>query len=183
MKEIWKPVIGFEGIYEVSNLGNIASLNYRGRNKRGLLKPKPHNGGYYRITLCKEKQKYDFLVHRLVADAFTPNPDNFPQVNHIDENKQNNIVSNLEWCTAKYNMNYGTMRERCASKVRGRPNPKKCKPLIAILPDGTEEYYKSAKEFGQLNGMKCSPSGNIVKVIKGTCKTAYGRKWKYADET
>ena len=182
MKEIWKPVIGFEGIYEVSNLGNIASLNYRGRNKRGLLKPKPHNG-YYGITLCKEKQKYDFLVHRLVADAFIPNPDNFPQVNHIDENKRNNIVSNLEWCTAKYNLNYGTMRERGASKVRGRPNPKKCKPLIAILPDGTEEYYKSAKEFGQLNGMKCSPSSNIVKVIKGTCKTAYGRKWKYADET
>lgn len=183
MKEIWKPVAGFEGLYEVSNLGSVASLHYKGGDKRGLLKPKKHNCGYYSVCLCKDKRKYDFLIHRLVADTFIPNPNNFPQVNHKNEDKHDNRVKNLEWCTAQYNMTYGTGKQREAEKKRGKTNTGRSRPVIATLPDGTEELYPSMKEFGRLQGMKNNPAGNIIKVINGTWKTAYGRTWRYANET
>ena len=112
MQEIWKDIEGYEGLYQVSNLGNIKS--YRPNNKyfgqsEHLLKLSAINTGYYSVTLYKEnKEKHKYLVHRLVAMAFIPNPKNLPYINHIDENKTNNNVNNLEWCDALYNNNYGT---------------------------------------------------------------------------
>lgn len=106
-EEIWKPVNGYEGKYWISNLGRI-------KNKTKILKPAlkkeyiMSKGGYYQISLSNGK-KYDSstkLIHRLVAEAFIPNPDNLPQVNHIDHNPLNNCVENLEWCSAKYNSNH-----------------------------------------------------------------------------
>jgi len=125
MEEVWKDVVGYEGYYKVSNLGNVKSLDRivdnEGKYFRHLKgKPKAqkqqHNG-YMTVNLYKNginKQYKTFRVHRLVAEAFLPNPNNLPFVNHKDENKQNNNVNNLEWCTQQYNNEYGTARERQA---------------------------------------------------------------------
>lgn len=114
MKEIWKDIKGFEGLYQVSNKGNVKSLkkvivrknssilNIRER----ILKTRPNDSGYDLVHLSKHSKEKVFTVHRLVAETFIPNPHNLPQVNHKDEDKKNNSVDNLEWCTHKYNVNY-----------------------------------------------------------------------------
>ena len=112
MKEIWKDIKGYEGLYQVSNLGRVKSFNYMNTGKekiKTLTLQKKHpmkQGGYLQTTLYKNKQTKTVVVHRLVAEAFIPNPDNLPQVNHKDHDKTNNCVDNLEWCTAKYNSNH-----------------------------------------------------------------------------
>lgn len=107
MIERWLPINGYEGLYEVSSNGKVKSL------KKGIfLKTETLPSGYLRVYLTKNKNSRHFMVHRLVAEAFIPNPDNLPQVNHKDEVKTNNSVDNLEWCTAKYNNNYGNRKER-----------------------------------------------------------------------
>lgn len=110
MQEIWKDIKGYEGKYQVSNYGRVKSLNYRNTGKEQLMKPTLQTNGYLYFSLCKPNKK--FLIHRLVAEAFIPNPNNLPCVNHKDEDKTNNHVDNLEWCTHLYNINYGTCRER-----------------------------------------------------------------------
>lgn len=116
MQEVWKPVNGWEGLYEVSNLGRVRSLHYK---KPYIMHPIVDNYGYVRISLVKpNSKKYKRCgVHRLVAEAFISNPDNLPQINHKDENKQNNNVNNLEWCTNKYNCNY---RNHCKNVSASR---------------------------------------------------------------
>lgn len=114
MEEIWKDIEGYEG-YQVSNLGRVRSFKHK--NVR-ILSTK-NRGGYRQVQLCKDSTKKLCYVHRLVAEAFIPNPDDLPQVNHKDENKANNFVNNLEWCTAKYNLSYGTGRLRAATKISG----------------------------------------------------------------
>lgn len=104
MKEIWKDIKGWKGLYQVSNLGNIRTLHYKKPYLRKLSKSKK---GYLRVNLSKDKKYKYYSVHRLVAEAFIPNPDNLPQINHKDEIRTNNRVDNLEWCTSKYNCNYG----------------------------------------------------------------------------
>lgn len=115
MSEIWLPVKGYEGYYEVSNLGRVRGLDRiildkggRHQVKKGVvLKPRPDRQGYITVALSIGRKYKTQLVHRLVAEAFIPNPDNLPQINHKDECKSNNTVDNLEWCTARYNCNYG----------------------------------------------------------------------------
>ena len=113
MTEIWKPVVGYEGYYEVSNLGRVRSIDKyvntkccskRFRNGR-ILKGIKHNE-YMWVSLSKDNVKSKKRVHRLVAEAFLPNPQNLPYINHKDENKTNNISVNLEWCTPAYNTIY-----------------------------------------------------------------------------
>ena len=114
IEEIWKPIEGYEGLYEVSNLGRVRSLDrfYYRLHKGKVLSPTKDRYGYLTVTLnCNGKSK-TIKIHRLVAQAFLPNPDNLPQVNHKDEVKSNNCVDNLEWCSAKYNVNFGTRQER-----------------------------------------------------------------------
>ena len=114
MIEEWRPVVGYEGLYEVSNIGRVRSLDrfYYRLHKGKVLSPTKDRYGYLTVTLnCNGKSK-TIKIHRLVAQAFLPNPDNLPQVNHKDEDKTNNNVDNLEWCTAKYNVNFGTRQER-----------------------------------------------------------------------
>ena len=117
MEEIWKPVIGYEGLYEVSNLGRVRSVDRLVKYSNGqihlhkgrILSPGlVHKLGYLQVALCNNGKIKHKMVYRLVAEAFLPNPDNLPQVNHKDENPFNNCVDNLEWCTIEYNINYGT---------------------------------------------------------------------------
>ena len=127
MVEEWRAVVGYEGLYEVSNTGKVRSVthmihvNWNGheydRVVRGkLLQPKTtNNTRYLRIDLCdKNHVKKEHLIHRLVAQAFIPNPNNYPMINHKDENRWNNNVDNLEWCTASYNNNYNDSQKRRA---------------------------------------------------------------------
>ena len=115
-EEIWRPVVGYEGLYEVSSLGRVRSLDkYDSINRfceGRILKLSSDRLGYLRAQLYSNSKRKSFLVHRLVAQAFIPNPDNLPQVNHIDENPSNDNVENLEWCDGKYNVNYGTRIDR-----------------------------------------------------------------------
>ena len=103
MKELWKDIKNYEGIYQISNLGRVKSLH---NNKERLLKLHRKPDGYIQVVLCKNYKIVSRLTHRLVAEAFIPNPDNLPEVNHKDEDKTNNCVDNLEWCNSSYNKNY-----------------------------------------------------------------------------
>ena len=115
--EEWRPIKGYEGLYEVSNLGRIKRLPlgkqwpYR-QTHNNIRRLKKSNRGYLVVNLSKQNKVKFYAVHRLVAAAFIPNTGNLPQINHKDENKTNNRVENLEWCNAKYNICYGTGRER-----------------------------------------------------------------------
>ena len=141
-EEIWKDIPGYEGLYQVSNTGKVKSLNYMKTRKEKILKPRKEGKGYLKITLSKEGEKKDFKIHRLVASVFIPNPNNLPQINHIDECKTNNNVENLEWCDNRYNSNYGTHTQRMA----------KAKSMSVICVE-TGKIYQSANHFGGLS--KC----------------------------
>lgn len=109
MTEIWKDIKGYEGIYQVSSRGKVRSFHF-GKNIKILRFS--IRGGYANVILYKNKKRKTFSVHRLVAEAFIDNPNDLPEVNHKDEDKLNNQVENLEWCTPKYNSNYGTRNKR-----------------------------------------------------------------------
>lgn len=116
--EIWKDIEGYESMYQVSNMGRVRALdrvkpNSGGQIAKGHILPQSDNGhGYRFVSLWKFNKGRRFYVHRLVASAFIPNPNNFPIINHKDENKSNNRYENLEWCTQKYNINYGNHMKR-----------------------------------------------------------------------
>lgn len=165
-EEIWLPIRGYEGLYEVSDRGRI-------RNNENLIMSKHINKGYEGIGLSKDGVKKTEKVHRLVAEAFLNNPSNLPEINHKDENRANNDVDNLEWCDSKYNANYGSRSLKNAIAHE--------KPVISTLPDGTEEYYSSQTDAARkLN----ASAGSINQALNNTgySKTAYGRTWRYADE-
>ena len=125
MEEIWKDIEGYTGIYQVSNLGRVRSLDRDvvGKNgvtqhyKAGFKTQRQDKDGYLRVSLSKRGKSKGFGVHRLVAQAFIPNPDNLPQVNHRDENPSNNKADNLEWCTQSYNNAYGNRMNRVRDKI------------------------------------------------------------------
>lgn len=171
-KEIWKDILGYEGLYQVSNFGRVKSLKF-GKEKI-LIPGKNKKTGYLQVVLCKENILKTYLVHRLVAEAFIDNPDNLPQVNHKDENKLNNVVSNLEWCDAKYNINYGTAIQRSSEK---RINGKKSKKVYQYTLDNILiKKWNSITEC-ERNGFKHSL---IIYCCQGKRKTHKGFKWSYS---
>ena len=119
--EIWKWIPGYEGYYMVSTHRRVKSLNYRGNTgKTKILKQSTDRNGYKKVGLRKNSKVKVYLVHRLVAQAFIPNPNNLSEVNHKDENKTNNAVWNLEYCTHEYNINYGTGNKRRSEAHKGK---------------------------------------------------------------
>lgn len=163
MEEIWKDIPGYEGLYKVSSFGNVFSL----RCNR-CLKQHPVNGGYLLVPLSSDKRKL-WLVHRLVAIAFIPNPDNLPEVNHKDENTTNNCVKNLEWCTRKYNAHYGTALQRMAAT--------NSKPVEQLKAGKVVKKYESIKAAGEECGFD---RGNISKCCTGKSRTYKGYEWRFA---
>ena len=154
----------YEGLYAVTSCGKVWSY----RNKK-FLKPATDKDGYQIVCLCKNSQKKMCRIHRLVAEAYLPNPDNLPQVNHKDENKTNNCLQNLEWCDAKYNHNYGTGNNRGAISRK--------KPILQYDLNGNFiREWPSATDVGK------EVQANIVNCLKGKVKTAYGYTWKYKNE-
>ncbi len=182
MNEIWKDIEGYEGLYQISNLGRVKRLDRYVKGRWGnyyllngkLIKERKTKDGYLRVGLQTGKKQKMFAIHRLVAKAFIPNPDNLPQVNHKDENKENNCVDNLEWCTAKYNINYGNCIEYRSKK---RINGKNSKTVYQYSIDGQFiKEWPSTREIQRSLGFAKS---NIVTCCNGKIKTAYGYKWSY----
>ena len=175
--EIWKTAIYddvvYEGLYQVSNFGNIMSLNYRNTGRAELMNPWEDKDGYLKIGLRKNRKTDFILVHRLVAQTFLPNPDNYPQVNHKDENKANNRVENLEWCDGKYNHNYRTINQRIS---KANTNGKLSKPVLQLSLTGELiREYPSANECGR-NGFERS---GVIRCCNGKQKTHKGFKFMY----
>lgn len=163
--ENWKDIIGFEGLYQVSDLGRVKSF-YNGKER--ILKGRDNSRGYPMVILYNDKSK-QVSVHRLVAEAFVPNPNNLPQVNHINEDKHDNRADNLEWCDGKYNCNYGTRNERGASA--------KSKQVYQYTKDGSlVSSYPSTNEAERQTG--CA-STKICACCNGKRKSAYGYIWSY----
>lgn len=111
-KQYWRDIPNYEGKYQVSNTGRVRSLNYGRTGKIKVLKQGTKDNGYKVVVIYKNGKRKKYLVHRLVAQAFIPNPNNYPIINHKDENKTNNAVWNLEWCTYEYNVNYGNCKQK-----------------------------------------------------------------------
>lgn len=173
--EQWKDIIGFEGKYQVSDLGRVKSLNYHREGKGRVLVGNKLKSGYLRVCLWKDGKMKNYLVHRLVTEAFLPNPDNLPQVNHKDECKTNNAVSNLEWCDVAYNNSYGTKTERIAKALTNHPT--KSRSVFQYTLDGSlVRLYPSAHEAERMTGY---PHSNISACCNGKYKTMYGFVWSY----
>ena len=181
-REKWKDIQGYEGLYQVSDLGRIKSIGRTIEYANGTLHPyqekirknNTHKNGYKNVDLWKEGKAKTFKVHRLVAQAFVPNPNNLPEVNHIDENKENNKASNLEWVTAEYNTNYGTRGKRAGEKRK--------KPVLQFALDGNFiKEHTSAKEAAKQFGNK-HIAMQIGECCRGTQKTAHGFKWRFKEE-
>lgn len=169
MDEIWKDIDGYKGLYQISNKGRVKSL-YKGSER--ILKPCDDGHGYYHIILCNDGVSKTFKLHRLVAQAFIPNLENKPQVNHKDENKLNNCVDNLEWSTAKENSNFGTRNERMRYSLS--------KPIFQYSKYGEFiREWQGAREVERVLGIDHS---HIKDCCKGKCKSAYGFIWKYKEK-
>ena len=199
MTEIWKDIKGYEGLYQVSNMGRVKSFNYKNTGKEGILNGSKNKRGYKIVHLCKNGKANHYLVHRLVAIVFIPNPNNYPEVNHIDENKTNNYVDNLEWCDGKYNLNYGTRNKRISKNRKGKcagkehPNYGKSRSKettqkmsenstnkTKVINLDTGEIFDSMREAGDKYNMK-NP-WNISLCCTGKRKTAGGYHWAYYKE-
>ena len=162
--EVWKDVKDYEGLYQVSDRGDVFSVvrkDSRGNKIGGrMLKPNYDRYGYLQVGLCKNNKVKTKKIHRLVTEAFIPNPENHPEVNHLDEVKDNNELYNLEWCSRKHNTNHGTRNERLSKKVRA-----------VNIENGEVIRFKSTAEAGS----KGYDQGTISKACRGLYKSNAGK--------
>lgn len=183
--EIWLPIKEYEQSYMVSSYGRIKTLDRtltfsdgRVRSyKSRIVKLHRLNKNYYVVTLTQNQRCMMKDVHRLVAEIFIPNPNGYKEVNHKDENSFNNCVDNLEWCTRKYNLNYGNHNKKLSE---ARINcPSTSKPVVQMKPDGTIiQTFTSIREAARSLG-SVKRDGNILRACQGKYKTCFGYKWSY----
>lgn len=191
--EEWRPVVGFEGLYEVSDWGRVKSFPKTTRKSEKIIGRK--RGDYYEVTLWKnKKEELRTGVHCLVAKAFIPNPNNYPIVNHKDENPSNNCVENLEWCTYPYNVTYGTAPARRREKMVGRKASEETKKKMSIARKGkkinqpinnakSKEVYQYTMD-GELvkiwpSTMECKRNGYNQGLVAECCRGGRWRKGKW----
>ena len=172
MTEIWKDIKGYEGLYQISNFGNVMSLNYNREKRSQVLKTLTDSGGYKYVSLSKRATKTPKLIHRLVAESFIVNPDNRPEVNHIDGDKSNNRVDNLEWCTPSENVQH-------AEKMGLKNNRYKVAIYQYDLNGRFIREWNSISEAANFYGLY---GQNISKCCKKKCKTIGGYIWEYKNK-
>ena len=154
-----KDIKNYEGLYGITSCGKVWSYKSKKFLKQGVNKI-----GYLYVNLCKNGKRKSYVIHRLVAMAYLPNPENLPEINHKDENKTNNCLQNLEWCNRKYNINYGTRNEKLK------------KPILQFDLNGNFiREWPSATDVGK------EVKNNICHCLKGDYKTSCGYIWKYKD--
>lgn len=185
--EEWRPICGYEGLYQVSNLGRVKSL----KNNKGIYREKiliigKNKDGYLQINLCKEGKMKTFRVHRLVANAFIENPNEYTTVNHIDENKENNCVDNLEWMNLSQQQRHGTCIKRRVEKIDWKTKvantdykaiaEKQSKRVYQYDKNGKlVAIWESTRECGR-NGYN---QGNVAACCRGEAKSHRGYIWSY----
>lgn len=211
-----KPVKGYEGYYEVDQFGRVFGLNrivevedngrvYQKPVKGKQMKQSVHTAGYKTVSLTKKGKTKTEFVHRIVAQAFLDNPNNLPFVNHRDEDRTNNFVENLEWCTVSYNSTYNNVHKKRAKKLVGIPHTDEHKEKIS---KSLKEYYQTNKSasIGRVSKKKkrvigvkgnevfhfdsiCEASkfvngarANITRSCNSEFKTAYGYKWMFEND-
>ena len=170
MTENWKEIAGYEGLYEVSDLGRVKSF-WHGKEK--ILNPLKNNNGYLSVILCKDGQKKMLLVHRIVAEAFIQNTKGLATINHKDEDKTNNTVSNLEWMSQKDNINYGTHNKRVAESLSKQ---------VQMFDKSTGELLATFPSTHEAERVTRIDQGSISKCCIGKLKSAGGYVWKYPSE-
>ena len=171
--ETWKAIAGYEGLYEVSDMGRVKSLKF---GKERILKPEKNNCGYLQVVLYKDGQKKIPSVHRLVAKAFIPNPNNLETVNHKDEDKTNNEISNLEWMSIKDNNNYGTRSKRASETQINDKNKSKVVQMFD-RQGNLLKTFPSTNEAERVTGIYKSC---ISECCNGKKKSAGGYIWRYS---
>ena len=174
MEKLWKEIPGTDGKYLISTAGEVMAISRRVKfghvyrwTKTKLLTPRDNGKGYSELEFLG-KHHY---IHRLVAEAFIPNPYNFPCINHKDENKENNSVENLEWCDYSYNTNYGTRTKRAKEK--------RFSDRFVVINLDTGDVYQTPKDASRATGIH---NDSISRVCKGKSKTAGGYRWRYLNE-
>lgn len=196
MKEEWRDIKGYEGLYQVSNLGRVKSLNYLNTGREQFLIAANDTAGYKIVSLCKNSKRKTCTIHKLVATAFIPNPNKLPMINHKDENKANNEIDNLEWCTASYNNSYGTIIQR-SMLTRKKNNPNgECYAKTVLTRNKRKRFnaekrviqysksedliceYKSLHEAQRKTGIN---NRHISECCRGKRPFAGGFIWRYND--
>ena len=181
--EVWKDVVGYEGLYKVSDKGNVYSVerkDSRGKKWGGrALQPSYHSNGYLCLNLNKNGVTKNKKVHRLVLEAFVSNPNNYPEVNHRDEDKSNNNVENLEWCTRKQNVNHGTAIKRASQKRRKKVKAVNVESGEVLTFSSTSEARRKGYAQGHVSkacrGVYKNGSGKLI----GDGHTYRGHRWCY----
>lgn len=166
MIEIWKDITGFVGLYKVSSLGNVQSLNYNRTGEIRLLKPIPNKKGYLQVLLCNGKIRRRMFVHKIVAIEFVPNEKQLSEINHINEIKADNRAINLEWCDTVYNNNYGTRNKRLSKAINQ-----------LALSGELINTFEGIREAERVTGIR---NQSISQCCKGKYKTAGGYIWEYS---
>ena len=171
MEETWKDIKNYQGIYQISNLGKIKN------NKGKLLKQFKNHKGYLTIQLSKNGDSKTYTVHRLVAQAFIPNPDNKPQINHKNCNKEDNKIDNLEWCTNNENKAHAKINGLCKSSPKGGSNLRAKKVIQYDIEGRIIRKWDCIQDI--VRCFKIATGSNIIGCCKHKAKTAYGYKWEY----
>lgn len=187
IEEEWKDIPGYEGLYQASSFGRVKAIqriiHYRNgkiiHRKERVLSLLDSYGQYYTVGLIKDKKHKTWNVHRLVAMAFIPNPNNLPCINHKDENKYNNLVGNLEWCSYSYNTKYNNaMRTRLDTRNSNQSRGCEKKVYQYDLQNNLIKVWESVTSISKTLGYKTSNISSCC-LNKQYRKTAYGYKWSY----
>ena len=181
IKEIWKDIPEYEGLYQVSNFSRVKSLNYKRSGKEKILKTYKDKYGYLILHLHNNSKGKTHFVHRLVALAFLENPENYPMINHKDESRDNNCVGNLEWCDCKYNLNYGSRNIRLRKTKKGKPLTEEHKQKLRKTKKGkySENSWMFGKHLSEEHKQKISKA--ISKpILQFTLDSVFIREWQSA---